>query len=178
MSASVSIGIAVATPGTSCEQLLRNADLAMYTAKRRGKGRFETYEEEMHARAVERLGSRPSCGRRIARGELVPALPADRRPGDRRDRGRRGAGPLDPPRAGHARTRRVHRLAEDAGLIGDIGQLVVATPCPTCAAGRAAGLVGPDFTVSINLAPQQLLDAPSSTSSSWPSPRTASIRRA
>jgi diguanylate cyclase (GGDEF)-like protein/PAS domain S-box-containing protein len=51
VAASVSIGIAFATRDISCDQLLRNADLAMYAAKRKGKGRIETYHAQMHSTA-------------------------------------------------------------------------------------------------------------------------------
>ena len=50
-------------------------------------------------------------------------------------------------------------LAEDAGLIGDIGQIVVSHVCKDLQAWQAGGLVGPDFSVSINLAPQQLISS-------------------
>ena len=44
-----SIGIAFDEPGITSEQLLRNADIAMYKAKEGGKDRFEIYRDEMHA---------------------------------------------------------------------------------------------------------------------------------
>ncbi|MGH9018281.1 MAG: diguanylate cyclase domain-containing protein, partial [Acidimicrobiales bacterium] len=55
MTASVSIGITFDAAGTTSEQLLRNADLAMYTAKEQGKNRFEQFKAEMHTTAMARL---------------------------------------------------------------------------------------------------------------------------
>ena len=55
MSATVSIGVTFDAPGITSDQLLRNADLAMYTAKERGKNRFEEFQNEMHATVVARL---------------------------------------------------------------------------------------------------------------------------
>ena len=52
---SASIGVATAIPGDTADDLLRNADVAMYAAKRRGKGRSETYELRMYADVRERL---------------------------------------------------------------------------------------------------------------------------
>lgn len=50
-----SLGIAVGGPGDDVEDVLRNADVAMYTAKAKGKGRFEVFEPSMNASAVERM---------------------------------------------------------------------------------------------------------------------------
>ena len=50
-----SIGIAFDEPGITSEQLLRNADIAMYKAKESGKDRFEIYREEMHAAVLARI---------------------------------------------------------------------------------------------------------------------------
>ena len=50
-----SIGIAFASPGSGADELMRNADLAMYRAKSQGKGQVQVYEHGMHADAVARL---------------------------------------------------------------------------------------------------------------------------
>ncbi|MCA0375318.1 MAG: EAL domain-containing protein [Gemmatimonadetes bacterium] len=50
-----SIGIARSTPGISGDELVRNADVAMYVAKTRGKGQHVLFEPAMHAAALERL---------------------------------------------------------------------------------------------------------------------------
>jgi predicted signal transduction protein with EAL and GGDEF domain len=51
-----SIGIAIAErPQVTPDDLLRDADLAMYVAKRNGKGRFEMYRPKMHEDAVRLL---------------------------------------------------------------------------------------------------------------------------
>jgi predicted signal transduction protein with EAL and GGDEF domain len=52
-----SIGIAIAKPGSrdTADDLLRNADVAMYSAKSRGKGRYAIFEPTMHTAALERL---------------------------------------------------------------------------------------------------------------------------
>lgn len=47
VSLGLSIGISLNTPGISIEQMLHNADRAMYTAKHNGKNRYETYEDEV-----------------------------------------------------------------------------------------------------------------------------------
>ena len=45
------------------DQLLRNADLAMYRAKAAGRGGFERYDPEMHTELVQRVQlERPAAG--------------------------------------------------------------------------------------------------------------------
>ena len=81
------------------EELLRNADVAMYMAKRDSKGRYRLFEPAMHERVVERLE---------LRGELQQALELEQlevyyQPVVRLERGRRlrrrGASALAPPDA-------------------------------------------------------------------------------
>jgi len=47
VSATVSIGFSFSKPGISVDELMSNADRAMYTAKDRGKDRYEQFEEWM-----------------------------------------------------------------------------------------------------------------------------------
>ncbi|MGO9911530.1 MAG: diguanylate cyclase domain-containing protein [Acidimicrobiales bacterium] len=63
VSATVSIGVAFDAPGVTSDQLLRNADLAMYAAKERGKNRYEQFEDEMRSGVIARLDT-DSAGRR------------------------------------------------------------------------------------------------------------------
>ena len=48
----VSIGITFYRPGVSSDQLLRNADRAMYAAKERGRNRYAEFEDGMSAASV------------------------------------------------------------------------------------------------------------------------------
>jgi diguanylate cyclase (GGDEF)-like protein len=66
-----SIGIAVNGPGESVEELLRNADVAMYTAKRGSKGTYQLFESSMHTDVVERLALETDLQHAIANGELL-----------------------------------------------------------------------------------------------------------
>ena len=50
-----SLGIAVGGPGDDVEDLMRNADVAMYTAKAKGKSRYEVFQPTMNTSAVERM---------------------------------------------------------------------------------------------------------------------------
>jgi diguanylate cyclase (GGDEF)-like protein/PAS domain S-box-containing protein len=67
----VSTGIAVSTTGYERpEDVLRDADIAMYRAKAQGKARHEVFDAAMHARAVELLQFETDLRRAIDRGEL------------------------------------------------------------------------------------------------------------
>jgi diguanylate cyclase (GGDEF)-like protein len=67
-----SIGIAMARSGDqSADELLRNADVAMYTAKALGKRRFAVFEPTMHTAIVARHELSAELARGISRDELV-----------------------------------------------------------------------------------------------------------
>jgi diguanylate cyclase (GGDEF)-like protein/PAS domain S-box-containing protein len=67
----VSIGIALSTTGyTDPQDVLRDADIAMYRAKARGKARHEVFDTAMHERTVQLLQFETDLRRAIERGEL------------------------------------------------------------------------------------------------------------
>ena len=80
-------------------ELLRNADVAMYIAKGRGKRRYEFFEPSMHTGVLERLALKRDLSRAFERGEFVlhyqPIVDLDGRRAGRA----RGADPLAAPRA-------------------------------------------------------------------------------
>ena len=88
------------------QQIVKNADMAMYRAKNTGRSNYQFYREEMNLafqarKALERELARPS---RMVNWIVLPA--ADRRP-QQRDRRGGGPGQVAPPRARHDLTRRV-----------------------------------------------------------------------
>lgn len=50
-----SVGVCLAEPGSSAEDVIRDSDAAMYSAKSSGRGRFEVFDEGMRARMHEQL---------------------------------------------------------------------------------------------------------------------------
>jgi diguanylate cyclase (GGDEF)-like protein/PAS domain S-box-containing protein len=68
--ATVSIGIAPGSPEDSAEDLLRDADTAMYRAKERGRNTTEIFDQDMHARAVARLALETDLRKALDRGEF------------------------------------------------------------------------------------------------------------
>jgi diguanylate cyclase (GGDEF)-like protein/PAS domain S-box-containing protein len=68
----ISIGIAVRSdPEDTADVLLRNADVAMYIAKARGKGRYETFSPDMHAPIIASLETEAELRVAIEHGDLV-----------------------------------------------------------------------------------------------------------
>jgi diguanylate cyclase (GGDEF)-like protein/PAS domain S-box-containing protein len=67
---SVSIGIAPGSAETGPEDLLRDADTAMYRAKERGRATYEMFDQGMHSRAVARLKLETDLRRAIERREF------------------------------------------------------------------------------------------------------------
>ena len=80
---SASIGIALAHPRyAQPEDLLRDADVAMYRAKARGRQRYEVFDEQLHAQALATLDLESDLRRGIARHEFEPYLQPIVRLGD------------------------------------------------------------------------------------------------
>ena len=72
LAVSASIGIAIfPSDGTTCDQLVKNADAAMYVAKESGRGRYEFYAERMNVRAMERLAMESAMQKALRDGEFV-----------------------------------------------------------------------------------------------------------
>jgi diguanylate cyclase (GGDEF)-like protein/PAS domain S-box-containing protein len=71
LSISASIGLVMAEPGARAEELLRNADIAMYSAKSTAKGGIRVFEAELHRLAVDRLELGSELVHAIGDGQLV-----------------------------------------------------------------------------------------------------------
>ena len=66
-----SIGIAIARGGEHAEELIRDADAAMYRAKEHGRARYELFDEVMRGRAIARLRVENDLRRALERDELA-----------------------------------------------------------------------------------------------------------
>jgi diguanylate cyclase (GGDEF)-like protein len=65
-----SVGIAVAEPGSRADELIRNADVAMYSAKGTGKGNHAVYTDDMHERVARRLELSAALDRALERSDM------------------------------------------------------------------------------------------------------------
>ena len=150
-----SVGIAFDLPTAGVDQLMRNADLAMYTAKRRGRGRFEVYAPDMHAAAIERLELEADLRRALQREELLVEYQPVFSLLDGSMRAFEALVRWQHPTRGLLLPGAFVPLAEETGVICEIGRFVLLESCRQAVEWRAtAG----DLAVTVNLSPRQLLD--------------------
>ena len=99
-----SAGVTLNRPGDGPEELIRNADMAMYLAKRDGKACVRRFEPALHHAALDRLELEADLRRALQRDELVVHYQPTVRAHDRRDQRVRGARALaaSAPRAARA----------------------------------------------------------------------------
>jgi len=152
-----SVGVAGSRGGQeSALDLLRAADLAMYAAKGRGKGRVERYEPAMHAALVDRLEAEGDLRLAVARGELsvhyqpIVALASGEVVGVE------ALVRWQHPRRGLLAPALFIPLAEEIGVIHEIGRFVLASACRQVLAWQEAGADRPALALSVNLSGRQL----------------------
>ena len=148
-----SVGIAIGDPGrASADALVRDADLALYAAKAAGRGKHRLYEPSMHSEAAERQLLENDLRQAIERGELsVHYQPIVRTAGEEVT-GFESLVRWQHPTRGAISPSKFVPLAEEAGLIGKIGEWVLRT-----ALEEAANW--PDHVrVAVNLSPLQFND--------------------
>ena len=153
-----SLGVAHARDATSADELLRNADVAMYQAKTAGKGRHAEFDHAMHAAAVARLELVADLRFAVDRDELrlmyqpVVELATGTVVGAealvRWERPKHG---LVPPLS-------FIPLAEETGLIVPIGRWVLREACQQLARWRASLPGGESLTMNVNVSGRQLDD--------------------
>ena len=156
---SASIGIAILTRTATAEEVIRDADAAMYRAKGEGRGRHALFDSALHEAALERL----DIETRLRRGLTKPAIDGV------------GLHVAYQPIV-HAASGRLHGfealarwsdpdgrqmtpdefipVAEETGLISELGLLVLREACRQLAEWRTDGL-----TMAVNISGRQLLEA-------------------
>ncbi|MGH2834424.1 MAG: putative bifunctional diguanylate cyclase/phosphodiesterase [Solirubrobacteraceae bacterium] len=154
-----SIGIAHNLDGVvHPEDLLRNADIAMYDAKAHGGGRCETFDSSMHQRVLDRVSLetqlRQAIEQQCLRTFFQPIV-------DLRTETLHGLEALArwPAGNGDVPPGEFIPVAEEAGLIGPLGTLILRGACQTLSEWRQRRLVQPNVTVSVNVSICQITDA-------------------
>src|SRR3954469_24761337 len=148
-----SLDIAIGDPGrTSADALVRNADLALYAAKGAGRGKHCLYEPSMHSEAAERQLLENDLRQAIERGELAVHYQPIVRTAGEEVTGFEALVRWQHPTRGAISPAKFIPLAEEAGLIGRIGEWVLRT------ALEEAKQWPDQLRVAVNLSPLQFND--------------------
>ena len=158
MFTSVSIGIALSNSAyEQPEEILRDADTAMYRAKSLGKARYEVFDADMRASVMARLQLETDLRRALERGEFrnfyqpIVALASGEIAGfeallrwQHPTRGLLGPGEFIP-------------VAEETGLIRELGWWNLREACRQISEWRAGASGQRNLTISVNLSAKQFL---------------------
>ena len=154
-----SIGIAFSQPGDDTEQLLRNADIAMYNAKAAGKARFVVFQPRMQEQLRERLRLEEDITRALERGEFFleyqPVI-------DLAKRELLGVEALvrwNHPEQGLVMPGAFIAAAEESGQIIELGRWVLTEACRAVKAWRDTIAAGDGLRVAINVSGRHLQHA-------------------
>lgn len=153
-----SIGIAVSTTGYDrADDIMRDADIAMYRAKALGKARHVLFDAAMHGRAVELLQLETDLRKAVERGEFVlhyqPIVELD-------------SGSIIGfeallrwmhPERGLTYPAAFLPLAEETGLTVELGTWVLRQACEQLSRWQRAMADHDDLWISVNLSSRQLL---------------------
>jgi diguanylate cyclase (GGDEF)-like protein len=153
----MSVGVATAGPEDSADDLLRNADMAMYTAKRRGKGRSETYQAHMYTDVKHRGEMEIALRSAIEEEELYLAYQPIFSLKSGRLEGIEALVRWEHPQFGHLLPQHFVPLAEETGLIVRMGRWVLREACRQAQVWRSAFPETP-LTVSVNISGRQLTE--------------------
>ncbi len=149
-----SIGIAIAESGETTETILRNADLAMYEAKLRGRYRHVLYEPAMHATVVNRFKLEVALQNAISDSAITLAYQpiVHLRTGE--VVGFEALARWSDPDLGDVPPQEFIPVAEQTGLIHELGRWAIDQACGELTAWRSAR--GAHAYVSVNVSPLQL----------------------
>ena len=176
----VTASIGVATGGGDgkyAADLLRDADLAMYRAKRAGKARHAVFEEAMNAEALDRLEMEQDLRRAIERGELrlhyqpqilldadlqrslramgSRAIVSSRTPQEPRITGAEALVRWEHPERGLLLPGQFVPLAEETGLIVPMGEKILEEACRQAKDWQERFATDPPLAVYVNLSARQ-----------------------
>jgi diguanylate cyclase (GGDEF)-like protein/PAS domain S-box-containing protein len=149
-----SIGISIYPDhGTEGETLLSNADAALYRAKEQGRGRFAYYSDDLTLYARQRIDLEARLRGALALQQFLVYYQPQTDIKTGRIVGAEALVRWNDPVEGLIAPGRFIPIAEDTGLIGAIGDWVLAETCRQGALWRAAGL--PDLKLAVNLSSHQ-----------------------
>jgi diguanylate cyclase (GGDEF)-like protein len=153
---SISIGIAIGTEQYERpEQVLRDADIAMYEAKNRGNASYEIFDAKMHANILDRMQLETDLRGAVDRKEFVlyyqPIVDLQ----TQRVTGFEALVRWDHPKRGLIYPLEFIPLAEETGLINHIGDWVLNEACRELKRLQTQNPMQPPLTMSVNISIKQ-----------------------
>jgi EAL domain-containing protein (putative c-di-GMP-specific phosphodiesterase class I) len=155
---SASVGVALVAPGQGADELLRNADLAMYLAKKRGRSQAVLFEPAMHAAAASRQELRRDLAVALERGQLTLVYHPIHALDSQMMIGAEALLRWVHPTRGPIPPSTFVPIAEESGLIVAIGQWVLRTACMDAQTWRSHPTWPLPLRVWINVSARQLPD--------------------
>lgn len=149
-----SIGVAICPDhGTAIEGLMRAADIAMYRAKNSGGGRYCLFSEELAAEHQRKIDTESALSEAVQRGEFLLALQPQLSFVTGEVSGAEALLRWNHPREGMRMPATFIPIAEQTGIIADIGDWVVAEVASMLAEWHASGI---KRRLAFNVSPRQL----------------------
>jgi diguanylate cyclase (GGDEF)-like protein/PAS domain S-box-containing protein len=154
--ASASIGVACSRPGDDAEQLLRNADIAMYNAKAAGKARLVVFQPHMQEQLHDRLRLEQDIDLALARDEFFlefqPVVDLTRR----ELLGVEALLRWNHPQRGLVMPGAFIPIAEESGRIVELGRRVLVDACTQVRALSQSTAAGDGLRVAVNISGRHL----------------------
>jgi diguanylate cyclase (GGDEF)-like protein len=151
-----SMGITLSTIGYEhSENILRDADTAMYHAKEKGKARYEIFDAVMHARAVARLQLENDLRRALERQEMVVYFQPIISLATNKIAGFEALVRWQHPQRGFVSPGDFISIAEETGLIIELGRWVLEESCRQMRAWHLQHPSEKPLSISVNLSGKQ-----------------------
>ena len=157
VSLTCSIGIAFTFDrAADPDELIHDADLAMYRAKERGGACYEVFGQSLRARTVKRRELEAELRTALDEHQLRVAYQPQVELATGRMTGLEALARWQHPERGLVAAGEFIRVAEDTGMIHTLGRWVLGEACRDNAGWRAAGALEEDVELAVNLSPRQL----------------------
>jgi diguanylate cyclase (GGDEF)-like protein/PAS domain S-box-containing protein len=156
LTASIGLALAESQPQRA-EEVLKDAELAMYNAKRIGGDRIEIFKPTMRARKTDRLTMESELRRAIEREEIKILYQPIVRLEDRAIAGFEALARWDHPKLGRLSPIEFISIAEEIGLIVDLGLFVLERTAKQLAIWQRASRGREPIFASVNVSSRQLL---------------------
>lgn len=140
-------------------QIIRDADLALYEAKRRGKNQYVIFDAGMRGEQMSRLYLESELRNALLTRDIGVEFQPIVSLADQTIIGCESLARWRHPVLGVVDPERFISVAEDTGLVTPLGRLVMTTACQAIAGWLRHGLVPRDFYVSVNISPKEFYAA-------------------